>query len=221
MKVKKRKIRYGRILVFLTFISLTVYFIIYIFNIKITNIYVSGNNYLTDQEIIDLALISNYPKSVSFPTWTIEDNIKKSDYIKNVTVNKEKLSIIKILIEENKPLFYNSINNTSVLENGKEVNKKIDLPILLNYVPDTIYGLLIEKMSLVDKEILNKISEIKHVPNEVDEERFLFTMTDGNYVYVTLNKLEVINNYISIIKNFDNKKGILSLDAGNVFEYFK
>lgn len=221
MKVKKRKIKYGRILVFLTFVFLVVYFTINIFNIKITNIYVSGNNYLTDQEIIDLALISDYPKSVSFPTWTIEDNIKKSDYIKDVTVNKEKLSIIKISVEENRLLFYNSINNTSVLENGKEVNKKIDLPILLNYVPDTIYGLLIEKMSLVDEEVLNKISEIKYEPNEVDEEKFLFTMTDGNYVYVTLNKLEVINNYISIIKNFDNKKGILSLDAGNVFEYFK
>ncbi|MBD9085093.1 cell division protein FtsQ, partial [bacterium] len=65
---------------------------------------------------------------------------------------------------------------------------------------------------------LKRISEIKYDPNSVDEERFLFTMNDGNYVYLTLIHLEKINNYVDILKNFENKKGILYLDSG---EYFK
>ena len=43
-------------------------------------------------------------------------------------------------------------------------------------------------------------------------------MNDGNYVYLTLNKFNKINHYIEIIKEFNNKKGILYLDSG---EYFK
>ena len=38
------------------------------------------------------------------------------------------------------------------------------------------------------------ISEIKYDPNSVDVERFLFTMTDGNYVYITLERFEVVRH---------------------------
>ena len=76
-------------------------------------------------------------------------------------------------------------------------------------------------MNLVNKEVLDKISEIKYDPNSIDEKRFLLTMMDGNYVYLTISRFEAVNNYISIIKNFNDKKGILYLDAGNVFEYFE
>ena len=43
-------------------------------------------------------------------------------------------------------------------------------------------------------------------------------MNDGNYVYLTLNKFLKINSYLDIVKEFNNKKGILYLDSG---EYFK
>ena len=43
-------------------------------------------------------------------------------------------------------------------------------------------------------------------------------MNDGNQVYVTVSKLDVLNKYIDIIKKLDNKKGILYLDSGNYFE---
>ena len=76
------------------------------------------------------------------------------------------------------------------------------------------------KTKLVNKDILKKMSEIKYDPDSIDEKRFLITMTDGNYVYLTINRFDAINNYILIIKNFENKKGILYLDAGNVFKYF-
>ena len=42
-------------------------------------------------------------------------------------------------------------------------------------------------------------------------------MNDGNLVYINLKKMESLNNYVSIIKNFENKKGILRLDSGEYF----
>ena len=40
----------------------------------------------------------------------------------------------------------------------------------------------------------------------------------GNQVYLTLNDFNKIDNYLDIIKEFDNKKGILYLDSGEYFE---
>ena len=67
-------------------------------------------------------------------------------------------------------------------------------------------------------DVFERISSIKYDPNDVDSGRFLLSMRDGNYVYLSINKFTNINNYIKIIRKFENKKGILYLDSG---EYFK
>ena len=43
-------------------------------------------------------------------------------------------------------------------------------------------------------------------------------MTDSNYVYITLSKIEKINKYNSIIQKLENKKGIIYLDSGDYVE---
>ena len=70
----------------------------------------------------------------------------------------------------------------------------------------------------VDNEILLKISQIEYTPNELDKERFLLYMTDANYVYITLSKIEKINKYNSILQKLENKKGIIHLDSGDYIE---
>ena len=77
---------------------------------------------------------------------------------------------------------------------------------------------LINKLSLVDNEILEKISEIEYTSTSYDSERFLLYMNDGNQVYITLNKIKEFNNYSKIKKEIGTHKGILYLDSGNYFE---
>ena len=60
-KVKKRKIRFGRIFLVLIILFLLFYLLANIFKFPIKNIYVKGNNILSDQEIIEIAQIENYP----------------------------------------------------------------------------------------------------------------------------------------------------------------
>jgi len=219
-KKAKRKIKYKKILMFFLFVFFAIYLFYKIFNLNITNIYVYNNELLKDQEIIDLSGISNYPKTINYPTWVIKNNILKSLYVKNVEVKKEKFTIVKIYIDENNPLFYYETKEKTILEDGRKVDEIFSIPRLINEIDENYYNEFLNKMNLVNKKILDRISEIKYDPNDLDKERFLLIMNDGNYVYLTLNKFEAINNYVSIIKNFDNKKGILKLDAGNVFEYF-
>ena len=219
-KTKTVKIKYGRIFLFLILLGLVIYIIVTYVQIPIKNIFVSGNNYLSDQEIIDLAGISNYPSVLSFTNNQLEKRLEKNIYIEDATIKKD-FRKIYIEIKENYPLFYNQITKRTIMCNYKETKDIINAPILVNSIIDKTYDLFKIKMKLIDRDIIDRISEIKYDPNSVDEERFLFTMSDGNYVYITLEKIESINNYVDIIKTFDNKKGILYLDSGEYFEVFK
>lgn len=217
-KVKKRKIRFGRIFLVLIILFLLFYLLANIFKFPIKNIYVKGNNILSDQEIIEITQIENYPSIFSKSSNEMKKRLEKNIYIKKAKITKKYLREVHITIEDNYPLFYDSDKKKTILLNKKKTTEKLNAPLLINYVPDTIYNLFLEKMSSLDYDTIKRISEIKYDPNEVDEERFLLTMSDGNYVYLTLEKFEVINNYVDIIKTFNNKKGILYLDSG---EYFK
>ena len=75
-------------------------------------------------------------------------------------------------------------------------------------------------MSKIYSYSMRQISQIKYDPNDIDKKRFYLTMNDGNYVYLTLNKFERINNYLEIVKTFNNAKGVLYLDSGEYFKLF-
>ena len=46
-------------------------------------------------------------------------------------------------------------------------------------------------------------------------------MNDGNEVYITSKRTNLLNKYLEIVTKLDNKKGILYLDSGNYFEIKK
>lgn len=217
-KKKKRKLLYGRIFLAFFILGLLVYLLFSVIGYKIKNIYVSGNEILTDQEIISLAGLEEYPSTFSNLCIPLKQKLEKNDLIKKATVTKSGLYKIYIKIEENRPLFYQATVSKTILLDHTKVERKFDVPTLINYVPDQIYDRFISKMKQVDKEILKRVSEIEYKPNEVDKNRFLLSMQDGNYVYLTLSRFSNINQYVDIIRKFEHKKGILYLDSG---EYFK
>jgi Cell division septal protein len=222
-RTKKRvKIKYRKVFAFL-FVLFLLFIMAKIFlSFKITNIYISGNVYLEEQEIIELANIQNYPKIIDTLPYKITKKLKKHHLIKKAKVKHKGLTKLNIEIKESKILFYNSITKKTVLESSKVVNETYDCPVLLNYVPDKKYKEFIVKMEKIDLNILSKISEIKYDPNDKDDSRFLLSMNDGNYVYLTLDRFDTINKYLNIMveisTKFDNKKGILYLDSGKYFK---
>lgn len=217
----KRKLNKKRFFTFLIIFILLGFLIIKLFNINIKNIYISGNEFLTDQEIIDIAKLQDYPNSINNLSLSIKKRLEKNEFILSSKVYKKSfISKVYIDIEENYPLFYYQAENKTTLYDGKKINDKYSIPTVINQIPNTIYDEFYKKIKKVDKTILYRMSEIEYSPNEVDEERFFILMNDGNYVYLTLNKFLSINKYIEMIKSFDNKKGILYLDSGGYFDTF-
>lgn len=220
-KNRKRKLNKKRLFIVLILFFLLSFIIVKVFNSNIKNIYVKGNELLTDQEIIDIAGIEDYPSSINNLSVTLESRLEKNQYILEADVTKSNLtSKITIEVKENYPLFYYQTENKTILYNKDKVTEKFTTPTVINQIPNTVYDKFLKAMKKVKKNILYRMSEIEYSPNEVDEERFFILMNDGNYVYLTLDKFLAINKYINMVKSFDNKKGILYLDSGEYFDIF-
>lgn len=221
MAKKKRKLKKKVIpLLLLILISLIVLIIKFAkFNIK--NIYVEGNFMYSDQQIIDIAQLQEYPNTFENMSFMIKNRLEKDLFINKAKVKKQGLFKVIIEIEENYPLFYYQVEDKVILLNGKKTNKKTSNITVVNQIPDTVYTKFYNKMKNIDINVLSKISEIKYSPNDVDPERFFIIMNDGNYVYITIDRFKLLNKYLDILSKFGNKHGILHLDAGEYFEVFK
>ena len=216
---KKAKLRYDRIFACLIILFIIAFLIYKYLDRDLKNIYIRGNKYLSDQTIIEIAKLENYPKMIKIDTLKIKEDLLKNNYIDDLSISKG-ITEITIEIKEAKPIYYDSTAKMTILTNGNKVSDTYIIPTLVNYTPDTLVGDLQKAMKNIDDEILTKISEIKYDPN-IDSERFLLTMSDGNYVYININRFNLINNYLTIISNFKNQKGIIYLDSGSHFEIFK
>ncbi len=218
VKVKKKKINLKRILLAIIFIAIVYFLVSYLVHLPIKNIYITGNNIVSDKEIITLSELSDYPPYINTYFSDIKDNLLKNDYIKDVKIKRKFLNKLYLEITEYKPL---AIYQDKLILSSKE---KVVNTYAINYVPyvisniDKIYDKFVTSFAKVDSSILLKISHIEYVPNEVDSERFMLYMVDDNYVYITLSKIDKINKYNSIIAELEGKKGIIYLDSGDYVE---
>ena len=225
-KKKKRKLKVRNFCRLLLCIGLIVAFVMFILNIKITQIEIVGTNLITDTEIIEIAGIKNYPAIFQIPTITLKNRIKKLDLVNDVKISKNLYGKLSIKIDEAVVLFYNKTNDKYVLSNGKEIDFNQDflsIPTLINHVPSDIYNNLVKGLKEVNTDVRNMISEIEYSPSKtldgqnIDETRFLLRMNDSNTVYMNTINIKQLNNYLNItsaiLASVEEKYGILYLDS--------
>ncbi len=219
--IKKRKLNFKKVLLFLLVIYIMFYLVLGIINYPIKNIYITGNKIISDYEIISLSEISNYPSIIKTSTKKVEQKLLTNSYIKSVKARKKYKSKFIIEIEEQRLICIDSVSKKILTSEGKYLNNTyniVDLPTLISEIPSDIFDKFFTSFNKITDNILLKISQIEYASNNTDKERFLLYMNDGNYVYITLDKIEKLNKYDDIYKELENKKGILNLDSGNSFE---
>ena len=192
--VKKKKLRIGRLLFLLLFVAVIGLFLYFLATTKIKNIIIKGNKLLSDEEIMKIAQIETYPEF--FLTWNsqIKERLEKSPLIENVSIKKDFHNTVKIKVKEQELLIKKEQTTKYVTAKNEEVEykKNLRVPTLKNEVPEKKFKSLIINLKTVNKDILGQIAEIKYVPNEYDKDRFLLYMNDGNSLYLTLTKIEMI-----------------------------
>lgn len=220
-RIKRRKFNFKKFVVFLLVLSFFIVLLFYFSKVPIKNIVINGNNYISDEEIIETANIEDYPSFIRTLSHSIKKKVSKIPLIKSVEIRKTWGYKVIIDVVEYKVLFQVRSSGEYVLDTGEvvqELNINYTPPIVINYVPLDVNDKMIKKFSGLDEKIIFKISEIEYSPTNFDSERFLLYMNDGNEVYITLNKVQELNKYINIKKQIGEKKGILYLDSGNYFE---
>ena len=220
--IKKKKLRLLPFLIFIIVIAIIVFVCLFVLDTKVKNIIITGNEVLSDDEIIELAGLTDYPSFYKTLNSKIEKGIKENPLIKDVDINRSFYHIIEINVDEYEILYKREDNGKYVLENKEEVTLDKEtpytIPRLINEIPKKILNRFIKYYKRVDLSIREKISEIKYDPNDIDEERFLLYMDDGNSVYITITKFERLNYYNDVLPQLDGKKGYLYLDSGNHFQ---
>lgn len=224
VKVRKKKINFKRIILALVIIYFLYFLISSLLKMPIQNIYIVGNSYVSDKEIIESASLKNYPSYLLTFSSTIKKDLLENPYIKNVSIKKNKWRSVTIEIEENHLLCIDKLTGKIILENGNKENNTydiLDIPVLVNEVTESYFEKFVSSFSEVESDVLHQISEIEYSPSNVDEKRFILYMNDGNHVYITLDKIEKLNEYNKIKNDLNGKKGTLYLDSGNYFEIRK
>ena len=220
--IKKKKLRLLPFLIFIIVIAIIAFTCLFILDTKVKNIIITGNEVLSDDEIIDLAGLTNYPSFYKTLNLTMKNNISENPLIKNVDINRSFYHVIEINVDEYEILYKREDNGKYVLENKKEITLDEEIPYtiprLINEIPKNKLDSFIKYFKRIDLSIREKISEINYVPNEFDKDRFLLYMDDGNSVYMTITKFERLNYYNEVLPQLDGRKGILYLDSGNHFQ---
>ncbi len=220
---KKRVWKIKNIMIFLGIILIIVGLIYCGMVSPVKNIYISGNQIVSDQEILSLSTLDEYPSFLLTRSSMIRSKIKENPYIEEVSVQKKFGNVIEISIQEQRAVA--DIGGMILLSNGELLENTYnltDVPILKNILEnEEILKEFTKKFGMVDWNILRQISEIEYQPIEVDEERFLLYMNDGNLVYITLTKIHKLNKYNQIKDQLGNQQGIIYLDSGDYVELKK
>ncbi len=222
VKKVKRKLNVKGCILLLLIIYLIVMLFRIIITMPIKNIYINNTNLLTDNEIIEVAGIKDYPPIFKINTRSIEKKISTLELVKSVEVKKDFLGKLIINIEEERPLFYNRNTSKVVLSSKKEVESSnyLGIPILINYVPRDLLNDFIDSWDKIDNDIIRMINEIEYKPDikddiTIDDKRFLLRMNDNNTVYVNVLNMKRLNDYKKVIMAIGEKRGTLYLDSYN------
>lgn len=220
---KNKKLNIIKLLVFILIFYIIIYSIYSLFNMKIRNIVIKGNTYLKDYEIIEQANIKDYPPMLTLNKNKTINKLKELDLISDATIKKSFDFTLTIEVVEKKIIL--EYDNNYYLSDGSKIKGSyLGTPTLVNYVPEGTLKKFLNEMGKLDYDIINSISEIEYSPtknsdgNITDEDIFIFKMNDGMIVYISTDKLDIMNKYQKIYASLGDKKGILHLDKGNYLE---
>ena len=223
-KKKKLKLRLNVIFKILSFIAIVALSICYIKELKIKNIYITGNINIKDVTIIETLGIKDYPKIYNLNIKDLENKLKTLPLVDHSNIKRNIFGKLTIEIEETKILFFYKYNNKYITANNKSIEDDISyigVPSLINFTPDTIFDELVAGLNKIDYNIVTMIGEIEYTPYKsqegqtIDNKLFTLTMNDGNIVKIDTVNIKNLNQYNTIYTSLkmNETKRIVYLDT--------
>lgn len=187
-------------------------------NFLLTEIDISGESYLTEQEIIDMAGLKKNTNLLQYKINEIEARLLSSEWIQHVKITRILPSAFKIEIVERKPIFI-IINNNELyyLDNKAQYIAKIQ--------KDKFIGL---PVLYINNATINEINLLPDFINELETTKFPYALNEISWVNIsqlygfelfiessnltlqidTVNYEENIKNLTSVIEDLKKRKEI-------------
>ena len=119
-KKRKKRLRVGRLFLLLIIILAISFACVKFVDIPIRSIIITGNENLSDQEVIEIAELEDYPSYFSTFSFTLKNKLEDNFYIEKAKVRKGILSI-KINIKEEKILYIEKSTGKKYTKNGSMI----------------------------------------------------------------------------------------------------
>ena len=81
-KNRKKKLKIFRVFLLLILLSILVLLFLFLSKIKVQGYYISGNNYYSDQEILNMTGLDKYPSYLLTTSYSVNSKIKNDKLIK-------------------------------------------------------------------------------------------------------------------------------------------
>ena len=219
-KIKRKKLKLGRVLVFVCLIIIGIITYCFYDKIYIRDITIIGNKNVKTSTILKEA---NLDRKISFlgEEKKICKNIMKNPFIKSCTIKHKANLTLEVSLKELKPLFYYSDQEKLVLNNGKMIDSEntYGVPTLINYVPKDVLDEFIKSFSKIKYNTIKTISDIEYTPSKnkkdeiIDDKRFMLSMNDENTIYINNKHLYLLNSYDRIYSGINASKGTFNFDC--------
>ena len=131
---KKRGIEIKKIFVLLFLLIVVGGVFYYVIQMPIQNIYIKGNQIVSDDEIISIAKLDTYPSFLLTTSKSIKNRLKKNQYIEDVSIKKKFGNIVTISVFEYQMIALTKDDNKIILSNGKKIDNTYeisDVPVLI------------------------------------------------------------------------------------------
>ncbi len=212
-----------------------------LFDLK--NIYVEGNEKISDEAIISLSGLNLYENIFKLNKNSVIDKIKENAYIENAEISRKLPSTIEITIKERKVNYMLEYANSYAYINNQGyileiTNEKLDLPILIGYDTDLSTTTPGNRMDIDDLKKMDtviriyetaKSNEIGNLITKINisdsKDYILILDTEGKTVH--LGECADLNTRIlylkSILEKTKGKNGeiFLNMDLNTDDAYFR
>jgi len=187
---------------------------------RVVTITVSGNHYVSDQEIIELSTLSKGQRTWLIHEFFIQPKIEGNPWIQSASIIvKDKIA--SLIIVENRPIGYQVSDSISILlPTGMaiEINEQqrdwiATLPIIIGFKDELLRKKLGKAFSLIDDHVMMFIAEIHQSAVSYDAALLMIVMQDGHRVFSDFSNLEMLNDYHLIASQLKpENKCIIFLD---------
>lgn len=196
---------------------------------KIAGVQVTGNHYLSTQEIMQITGLNENSRSLFVFESLIQNTAKKHPLIQAISIKEDADGVILIHVTEKDLVGYHYMSTPQILtKEGELIEMSDDLMFLITRIP-LIVGFnsdnteteenelsllqrLAKAMKDVDSSKIQMISEIHQYSYSYDENGILCMMQDGNRVYGSFYSIGVLNDYNKIASALPQKKNCVYID---------